>query len=1011
MMPRAVLLTLAATGACLFLQLRPPLQRTSVQPVGEQAASGRWMDLDGAALSDPLGPNRRRLGSRPSPRALDGSIESLERIVFESPGSAAARSNLAFLLVERAHLQARPVDLLEALEHLQWALKAAPDRPEVLFNYALALTRLSLTTSAQLAWDRYLEVEPEPRWSDVAQDQLQELRRPTLFERWESEGKARLRHAAEEGDLASATGIVETYPTFARLWIEEELLPEWAEAALRGEAAEAARQTVMLRVLGRALAAATHDGTVQDTLDRADETSRETRRLLLQGLRLYGRGMVAYRAFGPEEEKTALLRKAAQDLRSAGSPLAGWALLYHAVCLHRSDPRTATGELSWLASVTLADRQPALLARIEWMLGTTEETQNRYERALEHFRRARAHLLASEGPRAAAFVELLIAEALSKLGEVEEAWAVRIGALDDLASLGDYQRLHAALYSSVEQLVVEKRFAAAQPWVQELEANAVRWQTALGSAEAALQKGHLLAESNHTAAARESFRRARQSAGEIGESWLRRRTTATVDLYAAEGLLREAPETAQQDLARARPEMIALGYRFQLPRLDSARALASLAAGDREAAIHALRSSIAEEEAIRREVRDEVMRASAFDGAQRAFDTLLELELTSPGGDARAFGYAEQSRARVLLDLLTASDPLRLGVEHLVSLERVTRELDRGTDLIEFAALPDRLVVWQVRQGQSRRFETRISAEDLERQVTRLRRAIEVEADEPTVRTASAALWSLLLGPIAERLPAGQSLVVVPDRFLGRVPFAALFDPERERYLVEDHQITIAPSASAYLAARARRGAMGATPPSSVLAVGANHPDQPWLPRVESEAAAVSSLYPLNRLLVADAATRTAFLDAGRRAEVVHFAGHGRDDARAPHRARLYFRPSGPEDSGLLLGQEIAAARFTETRLAVIAACRSLSSGARGRETISGLAGAFLAAGVPTVAANLWNIDDRATETLVTAFHDRLRHGLTPSAALRQAQLEMLFSDSPFASPRYWAGFVTVGAE
>jgi CHAT domain-containing protein len=247
----------------------------------------------------------------------------------------------------------------------------------------------------------------------------------------------------------------------------------------------------------------------------------------------------------------------------------------------------------------------------------------------------------------------------------------------------------------------------------------------------------------------------------------------------------------------------------------------------------------------------------------------------------------------------------------------------------------------------------------------------------------------------------------VPDRSLARVPFAALWNPEEETYLVERHPVTIAPSAAAYLALRARAAHPGTGAPSSVLAVGASHPDKPPLPRVAGEAEGVAGLYPRSRVLTGPDATLAAFFESVHRAEVIHFAGHGEDDVRALTRSRLFFTPADAEDPGVLHGGDLVDRSFDGTRLAVLAACRTATWGDKGRETVSGLAAAFLAAGVPTVVASLWPVDDAATREVMIELHRNLRRGFSPAQALQQAQIEAIQADR---HPRDWAGMTVVGS-
>lgn len=1009
---RAVLLAiLLLIGGAALVRLASDPRPISEESLPEAPRGARWIG-NGPAIVPTIGVIGFASDEAPllSPREVERTIRRLGAELAESPTDAAARSDLAAALLSRAVLTDGGVDLVRALEELERDGHGGSVQPATLYNRALVLTHSGLRGPAADAWEKYLEVDPASSWAQAARTRLRELGEPTLAERWEDGGRERLLRLARQGRLEDAAEALAAHPRFARKWLEETFIPQWAATAADAETDADGPHLETVRTLAGALAAATGDHTAADTLAPVDGRSLGDHRPLLDGLRLYGRAMAAYRAFAPEEEKEDLLRRSEEALRQAGAPLWRWARFYRTVGWHRTDPNFAHRRLAELAAMTPADRQPALLAHVEWMLGTNEVTSNRYERSLEHYRRARELLAQAEGPEAAAFIDLVIAEAHSKLGELDAAWATRNRAIRGVARLGEPQRLHAALYSAAEQLFLEHHEGAAAPYVEALVANAARWDTPIGLAEAALQEGRFRAHDGGTRAAEAAFRRAREAAARIEDGALRRRTEATIALYRAEAGVGENASSSLQALEQARADMIDLGYRFQLPRLDAARAAAHLVAGERPAAMAALRSSIAEEERIRRDVQDASTRASAFDGAQRAFDLLVELALEEPGGDARAFAWAERARGRVLLDLLNEDAAIALPREP-VRLDELAAALPDHTDLVQYAVLPDRLVGWHVRRGESRRFETPVAARDLGPLVERFRDALELGADEAAVRDAGAALWNLLLAPVAEDLSPGRTLVIVPDRVLARVPFAALLDPNREAYLVEHHPLLVAPSATTYLAAREKLAPASAGPPTSILAVGANHPRQVPLPGVADEARAVGALYPRADVLTGADASRDRFLDSLGWAEVIHFAGHGEDDPAALTRARLFFQPAGADDSGILTSRELAATEITGTRLAVLAACRSVTPGRRGRENVSGLAAAFLAAGVPTVVASLWEADDDSTRAVMTAFHRHLRAGTAPPEALRRAQLELARSAPLHRSPRHWAGFVAVGSD
>jgi hypothetical protein len=92
-----------------------------------------------------------------------------------------------------------------------------------------------------------------------------------------------------------------------------------------------------------------------------------------------------------------------------------------------------------------------------------------------------------------------------------------------------------------------------------------------------------------------------------------------------------------------------------------------------------------------------------------------------------------------------------------------------------------------------------------------------------------------------------------------------------------------------------------------------------------------------------------------------------------------------------------------------LSACSTgLGKDVRGEGLIS-LTRGFMYAGASGVVASLWKVDDQATAQLMKLFYEGMfQKGLTPVAALRQAQLAMS-KQKPWQSPYYWAGFVIQG--
>jgi hypothetical protein len=66
-------------------------------------------------------------------------------------------------------------------------------------------------------------------------------------------------------------------------------------------------------------------------------------------------------------------------------------------------------------------------------------------------------------------------------------------------------------------------------------------------------------------------------------------------------------------------------------------------------------------------------------------------------------------------------------------------------------------------------------------------------------------------------------------------------------------------------------------------------------------------------------------------------------------------------------------------------------------------------AGASSVVASLWKVDDEATAALMKQFYENLLHnGMTPSAALREAQ-NTIRQRPEWSAPYYWAAFTLQG--
>lgn len=275
------------------------------------------------------------------------------------------------------------------------------------------------------------------------------------------------------------------------------------------------------------------------------------------------------------------------------------------------------------------------------------------------------------------------------------------------------------------------------------------------------------------------------------------------------------------------------------------------------------------------------------------------------------------------------------------------------------------------------------------------------ESWRPLARRAHEAL----LGPLGAELRGASTLTVVPHGFLANVPFAALIGPEGKP-IVRRVRVSYAPSASLYRSLTGRR-LLSDRP--RMLAVGDPRYPKPWpdLPSAEAEARALSRLFGGSMLLAGVGATEDRFYDVYRGFNIFHFATHGMmAGALTAEASSLVLTPS-PLNDGYLTAAEIAGLDLSASYLTVLSACETATSADGAQSDLGSIAGAFLAAGTPSVVGSLWKVSDASTARLMLRFYRRFLERGT-AEALRQAQVSLL-DDPRTAHPYYWAAFVLNG--
>lgn len=112
--------------------------------------------------------------------------------------------------------------------------------------------------------------------------------------------------------------------------------------------------------------------------------------------------------------------------------------------------------------------------------------------------------------------------------------------------------------------------------------------------------------------------------------------------------------------------------------------------------------------------------------------------------------------------------------------------------------------------------------------------------------------------------------------------------------------------------------------------------------------------------------------------------------------------PLPEENDGIITANEVAAMNLDKTRLVVLSACET-GLGSYSAEGVWGLPRGFKQAGVKSLMASLWEVDDRSTARFMEDFYRSWLDGNSMQQAWRDAMTSIR---SAHPSPYYWAPFI-----
>lgn len=1000
-----------------------------VEPGGRSPTSGKA--LQGAARAAD-----RALGKEATAETLrdhavvnllagrvDSAVDGLTKAAELEPSNAVVWSDLAVAHLQRSTTASDPYELVLALSAANRAVRCDPNLAAARFNRALALERLSLRSPAAAEWEVASRLEPDRFWAREAQTNARELKRRVVLQGWQHDLSA-VREAVQQGKRETVRPIVASSLQSFREHLEEKLLTGWAAAEAEHRRSDAAQELAVARAIADALVAAGGDRMAAETLAQIERTrASDTLQLrrLVAGFLAYSKGL-EQAGRGRFSEALSRFQKAQEALAHERSPFAHWATYRIALCHYQSANyrQTRAGLLALMQEPTSAPYK-ALQGRSLMLLGLVEGIEGRYAAAIDSLKDAEAAFREVKETPYAARVSAFLAAAFDILGQRKEAWRRLYPALIEPTT---FVRPEIRLFISEIASLLAQREGEIEIalWFQDEAIRNVHMERPEIVVGAIRQRASLLAALGRKREAAKDLVKARELLDEISDPPIRRIVEG--DLLLVESVLVDlaAPEEAILRLDEAIQILRETSYHSRLGDALHQRALAHMALGRNDEAERDLAAAIAELEQQRETVGSAEDRISYFDRVKNIFDTMITFQLEQRQRPDEALRFSEQAKARVLWDWMVTRPTggpdlphLQPAASHPFDFASLQRELPEGTAVIEYAVLPQKIVLWIFhRDGKLRSETVETGTEALDDLVRRLRRALlkDRSADfEPLAEQA----YDLLIRPAEHHLAPGERLVLVPDGALHALPFSVLRNRQTERYLFQDRALRIAPSFRVFMESRRRDRAL-ARGSGSVLVVTAPEFDREIDPmllplKAGDTETSIARIFPGSQVLRDRGATREAFLRKAGDFEIVHFGGHSVVNVDFPLLSRMLFA-SHPADParGVLYSGDVLRQRFPRTRLVVLASCSTALGRISRTEGIENLARPFLAAGVPAVVAALWDVDDQITADFFVRFYRNLKQGFDVAEALRATQIESLEQGSdPAADPRAWGAFEAIG--
>ncbi len=979
---------------------------------------------------------------------LQGDLEPAEQqfhlALKEAPRHAQLNADLGALYYERSlKKEHEDRELLEkAAEYSSKAVELEPMLSESWFNRALCYEQMNLTHQAESDWEQYLALDSSSAWAEEARVRLEKLRnRKAQMEKQDQSIPEEFLAAEAAGNEPKMREFITRQFVVIQNLAMNHIFDKYLSAAISGEKNQADQHLRALKHIGQLISDIKRDRFVSDAVNfvaRGNSAVKKDvqaiRQTLQQARGEYARGNIS--AASGLYEKAHNAAELIEDHCHAEMAALGLARPYG----YADESEGIVSLRNRLVSDSERRFHRQMHAQALLALANVEGAAQQLSLNLQHSNQS-AEIAKELGDAQTAVNSLrFVAFAYDSIGDYDLALKKRYEAISLIRDFPASHHINAVVYDGMSDTLFKMgRYPAAlhyqreAVWSSEQSVNiplSVYMTQRLGLIYGMLEKHEM---------ARQHLDQAIARAETVSDKIARKQLQ--LDLYTNYGdfyVKQNRPGDAITIYQRAIENLVKSGSRFHLSSIHQGLASAYLALGQNEEAEKQLQTSIDLIEQARGQIDDARSRGTFLASQQNIYRAMVTFQFFKKNDHARAFNYAEIAKARDLLDTLAGSPEIntndgqiRLAVTSSatpLTIEQVQRALPLNTQLVQYVIGKENLMIWLVKRDRLLTANANVSADKLRGKVTAYLDELRKRGNIEGLNSQASELYQWLIAPISKHLEPDSELCIVPDGLLQNLPFASLVSPETKRYLVEDYSLVTNPSASVFARTLELSCDKQLTGTGSFLGFANPRFNQQIFPKLnplpssDEEIARIQSHYSAARILSRGQATESALVNQIGKYEIVHLATHSLSDKQSSllstivladerdrHKGERY--PGRALFDGALRAHEIYGLKPEMTRLVVLSSCSSGLGDQTRNEAMGGLAQAFLAAGVPTVVASLWEIDDESTAGLMEKLHATHRmKRLAFGQSLRQAQISYLQS-APVRRrhPYFWATFIVTG--